>query len=192
MGRWLRGMRPDRNPLRRASDRVETYLLAGLFAALAAAAPFAAQSASHAAYAGALSVQHAQLAARHLVRAQITQVVLDPNDAYTLNTDEPAEATWTSATGTRNTGQVLAPVGSRKGSIVAVWTDAAGNLVSAPLLISQVSGDGQLAAFGAVAGLGVFYLGSAAAARLVLNRRRMAAWDAAWLVTAQAWNRRSW
>jgi hypothetical protein len=192
MGRWLRGMRPDRNPLRRASDRVETYLLAGLFAALAAAAPFAAQSASHAAYAGALSVQHAQLATRHLVRAEITQVVLDPNDAYTLNTDEPAEATWTSATGARNTGQVLAPVGSRKGSIVAVWTDAAGHLVSAPLLISQVSGDGQLAAFGAVAGLGVFYLGSAAAARLVLNRRRMAAWDAAWLVTAQAWNRRSW
>ena len=48
MGRWLHGVRPDRNPLRRTSDRVETYLLAGLFAALAAAAPFAAQSASHA------------------------------------------------------------------------------------------------------------------------------------------------
>jgi hypothetical protein len=188
----LRGMRPDSNPLRRTSDRVETYLLAGLFAALAAAAPFAAQSAGDAAYAGALHAQHEQLATRHLVRAQITQVVLDPNSAYTLNTDEPAEATWTSATGVRNTGQVLAPDGSRKGSVIAVWTDAAGNLVSPPLMPSQVSGDGQLAAFGAVTGLGVFYLGSAAAARLVLHRRRMAAWDADWLVTARAWNRRSW
>lgn len=192
MGRWLHGVRPDRNPLRRTSDRVETYLLAGLFAALAAVAPFAAQSASHAAYAGALRAQHAQLAASHLVRAEITRVVLDPNSAYTLNTDEPAEATWISVTGVRNTGQVLAPDGTRKGNIIAVWTDAAGNLVSAPLLTSQVSGDGQLAAFGAVVGLGALYLGSAAAARLVLNRRRMAAWDADWLVTAPAWHRRGW
>lgn len=192
MGRWLRRLRPDRNPLRRTTDRMEIYLLAGLFAALAAAAPFAAQSASNAAYTEALRAQHAQLATRHLVRAQITQVVLDPNDAYTLNTDEPAEATWTSATGVRNTGQVLAPGGSRKGNVIAVWTDAAGNLVSPPLLTSQVSGDGQLAAFGAVTALGVFYLGAAAAARLVLNRRRMAAWDADWLVTARTWNRPQW
>jgi len=192
MGRWLRWMLPDRNPLRRTSDRVETCLLAGLFAVLAALAPFAAQFASHAAYAGALRAQHAQLATRHLVRAEITQVVPDPNSAYTLNTDEAADATWTSATGTRDAGQVLAPDGSRKGSVIAIWTDAAGNLVSPPLLTSQVSGDGQLAAFGAVTGLGAAYLGAAAAARLVLNRRRMAAWDADWLVTAQAWNRRSW
>lgn len=185
-------MRPDRNPLRRTSDRVETYLLAGLFAALAAAAPFAAQSASNAAYAEALRAQHAQLATRHLVRARITQVVLDSNNAYTLNSDEQAEAAWTSAAGVRNTGQILAPDGSRKGNVIAVWTDAAGDLVSPPLLTSQVSGDGQLAAFGAVTGLGVLYLGSAAAARLVLNRRRMAAWDAAWLVTARTWNRRQW
>jgi hypothetical protein len=101
-------------------------------------------------------------------------------------------AAWTSATGVRNTGQVLAPDGSKKGNIVAVWTDAAGNLVSAPLLTSQVSSEGQLAAFGAVAGLGALYLGSAATARLVLHRRRMAAWDADWAVTAPAWNRRRW
>ena len=191
MGRWLRGMRPDRNPLRRTSDRVETCLLAGLFAALAAAAPFAAQSASHAAYAGALRAQHAQLAASHLVRAELTQVILDPSSAYTLSPDVSAVATWTSVTGVRSTGQVLAPDGSKKGNIISVWTDATGNLVSTPLLTSQVSSDGQLAAFGAVAGLGALWLGSAAAARLVLNRRRMAAWDADWLVTAPAWNRRS-
>jgi len=192
MGRWLRRTLPDRNPLRRTSDRVETYLLVGLFAALAAVAPFAAQSASHAAYAGALRFQHAQLATSHLVRAELTRVTADPDSAYMLSAYVPAEAAWMSATGVRNTGQVMAPDGSKKGSIVSVWTDQAGNLVSPPLLTSQVSGDGQLAAFGTVAGLGFFYLGAVAVTRLVLHRRRMAAWDADWLLTAPAWNRRGW
>ena len=49
--RVLRGLWPDRNPLRRTTDRVETCLLAGLFVAAAAGAPFAAQAASHAEYA---------------------------------------------------------------------------------------------------------------------------------------------
>jgi hypothetical protein len=44
-GRWLcrvvRGARPDQNPLRRGTDRLEAYLLAGLFATAAAAAPLA-------------------------------------------------------------------------------------------------------------------------------------------------------
>ena len=189
---WLRRMRPDRNPLRRTSDRVETYLLTGLFAALAAVAPFAAQSASHAAYTAALHAQRAELATSHLVRAELTQVVLDPNSAYTLSAYTPAEAAWTSAAGVRNTGLVMAPNGSRKGSIIAVWINEAGNLVSAPLLTSEVSDDGQLAAFGTVTGLVFLYVGSVAVTRLVLHRRRMAAWDADWLVTAPAWNRPSW
>jgi hypothetical protein len=192
LGRWLRGWRPDRNPLRRTCDRVETYLLAGLFAALAAAAPFAGQAASHAAYAGALRAQRAELATSHQVRAELTELAGYAYSGYTVSGYVPALATWTSAAGVRHTVQVMAPAGSKKGGTVTVWADSAGNPVSPPLLTSQVSGDGQAAALGAIAGLGAFYLAAAAAARGAANRRRMAAWDADWLVTAPVWNRQRW
>src|SRR6516162_2746053 len=71
--RLVRGFLPDRNPLRRACDRVETFLIAGLFVAAVVAAPFAAQAASHAAYAGALRAQQAQVASRHQVPAVLTR-----------------------------------------------------------------------------------------------------------------------
>lgn len=189
--RVLRGLRPDRNPLRRTCDRVETYLLAGLFLASAAAAPFAAQAASRAAYAGALRAQQEQLATRHLVPAELTQVTAVSN-AGDLSTYVPVQATWTSVTGVRRAGQLVAQAGSKVGSTVPIWTDAAGNLVTAPLLASQVAGQGDMAAIGVVSGLGALYLCEVAIVRRVVNRRRMAAWDADWVVTARVWNRQRW
>jgi hypothetical protein len=195
-GRWLsrvvRGRRPDRNPLRRTSDRVETYLLAGLFVAAAAGAPFAAQAASQQAYSAAHRAQQAQLASRHQVRAVLTQAAGSAASAYALSTEVPVRAAWTSVTGTKRTGQVMAESGTPKGASVTVWTDPAGNLTSPPLLPSQVAGQADMAAFGAVAGIGLLYLSGAGIARYVLYRRRMAAWDADWAVTATAWNRQRW
>jgi hypothetical protein len=188
----VRGARPDRNPLRRTTDRVETYLLGGLFVASAAAAPFAAQAASHAAYDGALHAQQTQVATRHQVSAELTKAAGNSVSGYTLGAYVPVQATWTSATGVKHTGQVLAPTGSQKGSTVTVWADPAGNLVSPPLQASQVTGQGEIAALGAVIGIGALYLCETAIVRLVLNRRRMAAWDADWVVTAKTWNRQRW
>lgn len=195
-GRWsrrlVRGLRPDRNPLRRTSDRVETYLLAGLFAATAAGAPFAAQAASHAAYTAALHAEQAQLASRHQVRAVLTQAAGALDIGFGVSTRVPVQAAWTSVTGAKRTGQILAESGTPKGTRVTIWTDAAGNLTSPPLQPSQVAGQGDVAALGAIAGIGVLYLCETAVIRLVLYRRRMAAWDADWAVTARAWNRQRW
>jgi hypothetical protein len=195
-GRWLsrvlRGLWPDRNPLRRTYDRVETFLLVALLAAAAAAAPFAAQAASQAAYAAALHTQHVQQASEHQVRAELTPLATGADSGYSLTGYVPVRATWTSVTGVRHTSELLAPAGSRKGSTVTIWADAAGNAVSPPLLTSQVAGQGQLGAVGGIAGIGALYLCAAAVVRRVLNRRRLAAWDTDWRVTAPAWNRQSW
>jgi len=192
-GRWYvrmaRGRRPDRNPLRRRSDRVETYLLAGLFVVSAAGAPFAAQAASHAAYAAALRAEQAQVAASHQVRAVLTQDAGTSFYGYTVVSYVPAQATWTSVTGVKHSGQVMAPTGSQRGTAVTVWTDAAGDLISPPLVPSQVTGRADLAATGAIAGIGLFCLCGVAVVRQILNRRRLAAWDADWEVTARTWNR---
>jgi hypothetical protein len=194
--RWLarvvRGRRPDRNPLRRTSDRVETYLLAGLFVATAAGAPFAVQAASQEASSSAHRVEQAQLATRHQVRAVLTQTAGGEVGAYALSTEVPVQAAWTSVTGTKRTGQIMAESGTPKGASVTVWTDAAGDLTTPPLQPSQVAGQADMAAFGAIAGLGALYACEVGIVRYVLYRRRMAAWDADWAVTAQAWNRQRW
>ena len=191
-GRLVRGLRPDRNPLRRTSDRVETYLLAGLFVAAAAGAPFATQAASQAAYSGALRTEQAQLATRHLVPAVLTQTAGNGTSAYTLSTEVPVPATWTSSAGVRRTGMILALEGSPKGSSVSIWTDAHGDLTSPPLQPAQVAGQADMAALGTVIGIAVLYLCEAGVVRYVVNRRRLAAWDADWAVTAPAWNRQRW
>ena len=45
---------------------------------------------------------------------------------------------------------------------------------------------------GAIAGAAVVYIAGAAAIRQLMNRRRMAAWDADWVATAPTWNRQRW
>jgi hypothetical protein len=196
-GRWLnrfvRGRRPDRNPLRRKSDRVETYLLAGTLAAGIAGAPFAAQAAGHAAYAAALRVERAQHAASHQVRATLLQPAGSTTaNGFVLDAYVPTRARWTSVTGVVRTGQLMAAVGTSKGATVTVWTNTSGALVASPLEPSQVASQADMAATGAIAGIGLCYLCQAVVIRRVLNRRRMAAWDADWTLTEPTWNRQRW
>jgi hypothetical protein len=190
--RQARGLRPDRNPLRRKTDRVEAYLLAGLFVAAAAGAPLAAQTASAAAYASAQRTHQEQLATRHLVPAVLTQAAGSSVNGYTLSVDVPTKATWTSVTGVVRTGEVLALAGTAKGTPAHVWTDNRGDLVTPPMTQAQVAGQGDAAAIGAAAGVVVAFLGGAGLIRAVLYRRRLKAWEADWLFTAPTWNRQSW
>jgi hypothetical protein len=194
--RWLwrqvRGLRPDRNPLRRRIDRAETCLLGGLFAASAVAVPFAAHIASHAAYENGLRTQQEQVATRHVVRAVLTATATGNADGYTFSALVPAAATWKSVTGVPNSGLVLAESGSPKGTKVLVWTDSHGDLTGPPLVQAQIASEADAATIGAVAGVVVMSIGAGGILHFVLFRRRLAAWDKDWLVTARAWNRQRW
>jgi hypothetical protein len=194
-GSWLlraiRGARPDRNPLRRGTDRLETCLLLGLLVLLAVAAPFAGRLAGRAAYLGGLNSRQEQLATRHQVPALLTENA-GTVSGYSLDAYVLTEATWTSAAGVRRSGAVPAEPGSLKGTSVSVWTDANGYLDSPPLAMSEVASQADAATVGVLIGSGVVYIAGAAAVRQLMNRRRMAAWEADWLVTAPAWNHQSW
>lgn len=189
--RAVRGARPDRNPLRRRIDRLETCLLAVLFIALAAAAPFAARLASHASYQNALRARQEQLTSRHQVPAVLTIDAAQASD-YTLNSYVLTQATWTSPDGVQRSGRVPAQPGSSAGTVVTVWTDDNGYLDSPPLTLSEVASQADATAVGVVVMAGVMFVGGAAATRQLLNRRRMAAWDADWVATEPVWNRQSW
>jgi hypothetical protein len=192
LSRTVRGARLDRNPLRRATDRVETCLLAGLFLATAAGAPLAAQAASHASYEAALQARQAQLTGRHEVPARLTTSAV-PVNGYALSTYVLTAATWTSAAGVHRSGEVPAKPGSPKGTAVTVWVDdASGYLDSPPLTMAEAAGQADAAMVGAVAGISLAYLAAVGVTVGVLHRRRMAAWEADWAVTAAAWNRQRW
>ena len=196
-GRWLsrfvRGRRPDRNPLRRGSDRVETYLLGGLLAAGIAGAPFAAQAADHVTYAALLRAEHVQQATRHQVKAELLQSAGNaPVNGFQFDIRVPVLARWTTVIGAPRTGQLMVPAGRPRGSTVTVWTDSSGALVDPPLQPGQIADQAGLAAAGAVAGIGILYLCEAVIIHQVLNRRRMAAWGADWALTEPMWNRQSW
>ena len=188
--RAARGAWPGRNPLRRQTDRLETCLLAGLFVAAAAGAPFAAQAAGRAWYADAAHTRQAQVATRH----EVTAVLAQPASAigeYTLSSQVPTLASWMSAAG-RRAGDVPAVPGSPQGTLVNVWTDNAGYLISPPLTVTQVADQADAARVTVVGGIIVCYMASTLAIRQLLNRRRMAAWDADWVATARVWNRQTW
>jgi hypothetical protein len=188
--RVVRGAWPDRNPLRRGTDRLETCLLACLFIAAAVWAPFVAQLAGHAWYADATHTRQAQVATRHQVTAVLAQSA--PINEYTLSTQVPTLAGWRSDRGTPRAGDVLAAPGSQPGTLVRVWTDDSGFLISPPLTVTQVADQADAARVAAIAGLVVAYVASVLAIRQLLHRRRMAAWESDWVTTARVWNRQTW
>lgn len=180
--RWLRGLWPDRNPLRRTSDRMEAAVVGWLAAALLVGAPLAALSAGRLSYDAGVSAQHAQQAWR-----QIPAVLLI--DAPDAAPDGPARAAgslayWTAPNGAQRVGRVPAPPDARAGTVLRVWVDASGRLAGSPVPRRQVELQAALAGLLAAAGLVLVLLGTAALARFVIARRRLAAWAAEWQATA--------
>jgi len=72
---------------------------------------------------------------------------------------------------------------------VAVWVTASGWQTRPPLRRCQVIGRAFFAA-GVTAALAVLLLGTAMLARYILDRRRLADWDAEWRVTEPRWTNR--
>jgi len=184
--RWLRRVRgwwPDRNPLRRRCDRAEAALFTVLVAVFLAGAPLLALSAGRWAHDSGPPAGHAQRAGWHQVPAVLRTATIQrfaPSPA-------PAWARWTGPGGVPRTGRVLAPAGLAAGAVIPVWVDAAGRLADPPAPPGRHHS--QAPAEGMVAVLLLAELLSAAglAARGVVDRRRLAAWDTEWRAIGPTW-----
>jgi hypothetical protein len=185
LGRWWRRWSPDRNPLRRRSDRAETLILGILVAACLAAAPLAAHAAASWTYATSAREAHAQQAALR----QVPATLLEPAQLLGVYNAE-ASARWRAQDGHMVTGQVPVPVDAAVGSTVMVWTNQAGQLTASPLNASQVASRASLSEVLAVAGLAVMLIVVGRLVHWALNRRRLAAWDADWLANGPRWSQR--
>ena len=180
LGRVLRGLWPDRNPLRRGSDRAETAVLGMLLAAFLAGAPFAAHAAGSWAHATSVREAQAQRAAIHQVRATLLQAAA-PWSVSAGGAE--VRARWKAPDGQVRTGQVFVLSGAAVGSTVMVWVNRAGQLTDSPLEVSQVVGRTNMARVLAVVALAVTLIAIGLASHWALYRRRLARWDAEWMAT---------
>lgn len=187
LARLIRGLRLDRNPLRRGSDRAGTVIGAALLAAVAAATPFAAHAAAGWMHASSLRDLQAQRTSFRHVRA----VLLDkPVTVQAWDTAfAQADCRWTAPDGHVVTELVVVPAGATAGSTVLVWTNHSGQLVT-PLQPAQIQSRDRMAAGAAVTVVLVTAGLAGLAVRRGLNRRRMAAWEADWLATGPRWTSR--
>ena len=185
--RAVRGLWPDRNPLRRTLDRVEAVVVGGLAVAFLAGAPLAAVVAGHAAYSIGSRTAHAQQAAWHQVPGVLLATA--PASGYGRY-QATVRARWTAPNGTRRTGTIAVPPGARAGRTVMVWVDTAGRLTGPPLQLSQVRGQAALATMLTPIAVGFILLCTGALVHAVLGRQRLAAWDADWQTTEPQWTRR--
>ena len=178
-GRTARRLGWGRNSLRRRSDRVEIAVVLVAICVAFAVVPLALVTGS-VVYQQNLAVAAAQNAERFDVTAVLLEDTTSVPAWGGVVSSVPANARWVGQDGSRHSGVVSATQAAAAGTGVPIWTDAHGDLVSAPLTTEQAWGRGVLAAVAAMAVAVAFLVTVVALIRRRLNRVRYAAWEAEW------------
>ncbi len=187
--REVNGLRPDHNPLRRPVDRLESMLTLGLIALFLVATPLIALGVGRWAWDGAAATARTEQAAWHKASAVVLQGVPAPkNDPYGAIYLAQIPVRWTGQDGTAHTGKVAAESGVRTGARVTVWTGSDGRLTGPPLGRAQMAHQAAFAGLMSVLGFSLLLAVTALVTRQMLQRRRMAAWDAEWRATGPLWS----
>jgi len=179
----------DHNPLRRRSDVIEGWLLPATVVAFLLLGPLVAGLIGLRVTADNAAAQRAEQSWR-----QVPAVLLKAAPGPMMS-DNGANAwlVWTPARwvtdGRARTGIVPAPSGSRAGATVRVWVDRTGNVQVPPLTPARADDRVVVAMAFVLAALAVFLAGLALVIRAMLDRRRLADWEAAWLSVGPQWSR---
>lgn len=189
-GRRLSGLArllAGRNQLRRSYDRIEGAVLAALAAAFLVAMAGASVLGGNVYHS-----QRADAARLHLAVATLTQP--GPTVARLAQPGQ-ALARWPAAGGRERPGvltSVTAPdiSGAPAGTQVQVWLNRLGQPAVPPLSQTVMIFNALLAGASAAAGAALGLLISYGLCRLVLDRRRLAAWESAWTLTGPRWTSR--
>ncbi|CAM5605605.1 Rv1733c family protein [Streptomyces aurantiogriseus] len=174
------------NPLRRTSDRFESWFRGLLMLVLVLGLPVAALSAGVTAYESSMRTVQAQSAQRQEVTARLTSNV----KGVTTEGKQQAQVRWTDDNGTVRTGTTLVKSGTPKGATVRVWVDRDGGLTSPPMSELNATTTGWFVGGMAAIGVGAGFYAARAGMRRVLDRRRYAQWDAEWDLVEPLWSAR--
>jgi hypothetical protein len=186
----LRRMGFDRNPMRPGSDRLQALTRAGLLVVFLAGAPAAALYVSHGIYVSGLRAE-AQAAAWHRVPAVVLRVA--PVAAgWSRPRPSPVllSLRWALPGGGARTGEIISAEKAAAGSILAVWIDAKGRLTHPPPSRAEVTGQAIRAAAATLVALALLLAGVSGVISLLLDKRRLACWEADWSVVEPQWTHR--
>jgi len=183
----------DRNPMRRTTDRIQVLLRAVLLALFVLGGPIATAYVGHAVYASGLRTGRVQAAAWHRAPA----LVLDARPIITvwrhpagIGRHATLSVRWTTPQGPSRTGEITGRAGAVPGSFVTVWIDKAGRLTHPPQSRANVA-DHVIAAMALTASaLTLLLCAVCRVASLVLDRYRLARWEADWLAVEPQWTKR--
>ncbi|QIZ38675.1 hypothetical protein FDZ84_34390 [Saccharopolyspora sp. ASAGF58] len=190
---WLsHALSPRPNPLRRRLDRVQALLVLGLLIAALTVVPMVAITWGRATYEANQHAAAVAAATRHEVDAVVigepTEQVLAANPDFQV-TSHRAEVRWAGADGAPRAETVEVPPGSKVGSKIPLWLDAAERVTTAPPSASQVRASAVGFAFG------IIFVGEALCFVLIVCVRAMAdvraerAWHREWEIVGPKWTR---
>ncbi len=179
----------DHNPLRRGSDVIEAWLLPAMIAAFLILGPLVAGAAGLWVHADNAAAQRATQS-WHQAPAVLLQAAPGPmmsdNGANTWLVWTPAR--W-AAGGRPRTGNIPAPAGTRAGAAVRVWLDRAGDVQVPPLTAPGARDRVMVGMSLALAAFALLLAGLALLGRRMLDHKRLAGWEAAWLSVGPQWSR---
>lgn len=106
--------------------------------------------------------------------------------------DEPLRrlAWWTAPDGRARSGAILVSAGLAADHTVPLWVDGAGLPTGPPPSHGALLAREATAGVVAAVALGIALLCLASAGQWVLDRRRLADWEAAWAAVGPQWTRR--
>jgi len=187
--RLARRLGLDHNPMRRRSDVIEGWLLPAAVVGFLIAGPLLGAVVGLRVHSDNIATQRAERA-WHRVPAVLLQAAPGPmvsdNGANTWLVW--TEARWLVA-GRPRVGIVPAAAGTKDGAAVRVWLDRAGDVQEPPLSPTGASDRVMIAISFALAALAVFLTGMVLLGRRMLDRHRLAGWEAAWLAVGPQWSR---
>jgi hypothetical protein len=176
-----------RNALRRPVDRIEAAVLIALYAAFGVAVAIACMAG--------IRTYQVQQAVSVGLRPASAVLIQDGPSAGSLGRVGQAEARWFVPGGGEQSGVLTtatAPdiAGAAVGARIPVWLDPSGRPTGAPpdetvMIIYSLVAGAMVTAIAGTALLVVYAL-----CRVILDRRRLAAWESAWDRTGPSWTTR--
>jgi hypothetical protein len=190
IGRSLRRIGFDHNPVRRCSDRVEAIVWAGLVVVFLVGAPVVTTVVCHGVYVAGFRAGRTQAPAWHRVSAQVLHVT--PMSTAWRHPVQPAllSLRWARPDGSSQTGEVARAGDVVAGGTVTVWTDQQGRLAHPPLPRAQVADQAIRAAVATPVALALLLVAVGGVVSLILDKRRLAGWEADWAVVEPQWTGR--
>ena len=179
----------DGNPMRRRTDKIAACLAALLLAVFLIGAPFLSEAAvGWAGHHGGAELRATR--SWHQVSAVLLQGAPAPTATSGVLRYSEVLVRWTTPDGRARTGRIPVSADMAAGRTVRLWVDSAGSLTGIPLNRRAVVADEVAAAVVVTAGLGIVLWCLAWAGRWVLDRRRLADWQAGWATVGPQWTRR--